>query len=81
MSHNEDEIDWTDCQDMERVPGRCGGDWTVVGTRILPQCVTENMDDAGPEEIDEMFPGLGVDRARQIIAYARKHARHPSPAG
>lgn len=81
MSDTEHEIDWTDCRDMERVPGRCGGDWTVVGTRILPQCVTENMDDAGAEEIDEMFPGLGVDRARRIIAYARQHARLAHSAG
>jgi uncharacterized protein (DUF433 family) len=75
------EIDWTDCRDMERVPGRCGGDWTVVGTRTLATCVTDNMDDASAEEIDDMFPGVGVDRARRIIQYARQHAHHPSPAG
>lgn len=74
------EIDWTDCRDMERVPGRCGGDWTVVGTRILATCVTENMDDASAEEIDDMFPGLGVDRARRIIKYARQHAHHSTAA-
>ena len=39
------------------------------------------MDDASPEEIDEMYPGIGIDRARRIIAYARQHARHPYPAG
>ena len=76
-----DEIDWTDCADMERVPGRCSGQWTVVGTRILPACVTDNMDDLSPEEIDDQYPGLGVERARRIIEYARRHAHHPSPAG
>ena len=82
MSDTEyDDIDWTDCPDMEKVPGRCGGDWTVVGTRILPACVTENMDELSVEEIDEQYPGLGVDRARRIIAYARQHARFPHPAG
>ena len=81
MSDAANEIDWTGCADMERVPGRCGGDWTVVGTQILPACVTENMDDLSPEEIDEQFPGLGVDRVRRIIAYARQHARQPYPAG
>jgi uncharacterized protein (DUF433 family) len=58
------------------VPGRVSGQWTVVGTRILAFCVTENADDSTPEELDEMFPGLGVERARRIIHYAR----HPSPA-
>jgi uncharacterized protein (DUF433 family) len=81
MSDTDYDIDWSDCRDMERVPGRCGGDWTVVGTRILPACVTENMDDLSPEEIDEQFPGLGVDRARRIIAYARQHAHLSYSAG
>jgi uncharacterized protein (DUF433 family) len=74
-------IDWTDCRDMERVPGRVSGQWTVVGTRILAACVTDNMDDASPEEIDAMFPGLGIERARRIIAYARAHADHSHPVG
>ena len=75
------DIDWTDCPDIERVPGKVSGQQVVVGTRIMATCVTENMDDASPEEINDMFPGLGVERARRIIEYARRHARHPYPAG
>lgn len=73
-------IDWTQCPDVERKPGRVSGQWAVAGTRILAQCVTHNMDDATPEEIDAMFPGLGVERARRIVAYARQHARRSSAA-
>jgi uncharacterized protein (DUF433 family) len=76
-----EDIDWTDCPDIERVPGKVSGQSVVVGTRIMATCVTENMDDASPEEIDEMFPGLGVERARRIADYARRHAKHPHPAG
>ena len=71
MYDGDDGIDCSGCKDLERVPGRCGGDWTVIGTRILPGCVTNNMGDASPEEIDEMFPGLGVEPTRRIIAYPR----------
>jgi uncharacterized protein (DUF433 family) len=74
-------IDWRECRDVERVPGRVSGQWTVVGTRILATCVTDNAEDSTPEEIDEMFPGLGVERARRIIEYARRHADVPHPAG
>jgi uncharacterized protein (DUF433 family) len=74
-------IDWSKCPDVERVPRRVSGQWTVVGTRILAACVTDNADDSTPEEIDEMFPGLGVERARRIIEYARRHADAPHPAG
>jgi uncharacterized protein (DUF433 family) len=73
-------IDWKDCPDIECVPGRVSGQPIVVGTRILAACVTENMDDYSPEDIDDMFPGLGVERARRIIDYARRHADQPHPA-
>ena len=73
-------IDWKNCEDIKRVSGRVSGQWTIVGTRILASCVTENADDSTPEELDEMFPGLGVERARRIIRYAQQHARHPSAA-
>jgi uncharacterized protein (DUF433 family) len=73
-------IDWTDCPDVERIPGKVSGQPIVVGTRIMMTCITENMDDASPEEIDAMFPGLGVERTRRLIDYARRHAKHPHPA-
>jgi uncharacterized protein (DUF433 family) len=71
------DIDWSGCPDVERVPSRVSGQWVVKGTRILANA------DAGvtPEEIgDEIFDGLGAERARRIIAYARTHAAHPHPA-
>jgi uncharacterized protein (DUF433 family) len=66
-------IDWSECQDVERIPGKVSGQWIVVGTRILADGVIDNADDCTPEEIaNELFPGLGVERARRIIAYARQ---------
>jgi uncharacterized protein (DUF433 family) len=73
--------DWSQCPDVERIPGKVSGQWIVAGTRILADGVIENADDYSPEEIaTEIFPGLGVDRARRIIDYARQHASHPHPA-
>jgi uncharacterized protein (DUF433 family) len=72
-------IDWSECPDVERVPGRVSGQWVVVGTRILADGVADN-EDSTPEEIDEMFPGLGVERARRILEYAGRHANHTHPA-
>jgi hypothetical protein len=70
------EIDWTDCADVERIPGKVSGQWIVVGTRILAQGVIDNADDYSPDEIaTEIFPGLGVERARRIVEYARTHAK------
>jgi uncharacterized protein (DUF433 family) len=74
-------IDWSQCPDVERVPGRVSGQWVVKDTRILAQGVIDNAEDFTPEEIaTEIYEGLGADRARRIIDYARRHATHPHPA-
>jgi uncharacterized protein (DUF433 family) len=75
-----EDIDWSKCEDVERIPGKVSGQWIVVGTRILAACVTDNAD-SSPEEINDMFPGIGVERTRRILEYARRHAEHPHPAG
>jgi uncharacterized protein (DUF433 family) len=73
-------IDWTGCPDVEQIPGKVSGEPVVKGTRILADGVVVNAESGlTPEEIaNEIFPGLGVDRARRIIAFARQHARHPA---
>lgn len=74
------QIDWRDSPDVERVPGRCSGAWVVKDTRILVQGVLDNAEDYSPEEIaDEIYQGLGADRARRIIDYARSHMVHHAP--
>ena len=70
------EIDWTSCPDVERIPGKVSGQPIVAGTRILAQGVIDDADDFTPEEIaTEIYPGLGVERARRIVEYARTHAK------
>jgi uncharacterized protein (DUF433 family) len=73
-------MDWSECADVERIPGKVSGQWIVVGTRILADGVIDNAGDFTPEEIaNDIFPGLGVERARRIIAYARTR-QHAHPA-
>lgn len=76
-----EEIDWTQCPDVESVPGRCSGAWVAKDSRILIEGIIDNYD-AGmsPQEIgEEVFPGLGADRASRIIAFARSRVRQPAP--
>ena len=67
--------------DLEGCAARLEPRAEVVGTRILADGVIENAD-AGlsPKEIgDEIFDGLGAERARRIIQYARTHVGHLAP--
>jgi uncharacterized protein (DUF433 family) len=72
-------MDWSECAEVERIPGKVSGAWLVKGTRIPVQAVVDNADDFTPEQIAaEIYDGLPVDRARRIIAFARQHAPHPA---
>jgi uncharacterized protein (DUF433 family) len=72
-------MDWTGCPDVERIPGKVSGQWIVKNSRILADGVLDNADDFSPEEIaNDIFPGLGVERARRIIAFARQKERAPT---
>ena len=65
-------IDWTNCPDVESVPGRCSGQPVVKGTRVLVQGILDNADaGCSPGEIaTEIYEGVSVDVVRRILAFA-----------
>jgi uncharacterized protein (DUF433 family) len=70
-------MDWSECPDVECIPGKVSGAWLVRGTRIPADAVLANAEDGyTAEEISEqIFEGLPVERARGIINFARRQ-RH-----
>jgi len=64
------QIDWSNCPDVESVPGRCGGAWVVKGTRVMVECILDNFPDCSPEQIAHELYDLDVDTVRRILAYA-----------
>ena len=75
-------IDWSQCPDVDRITGKVSGQWIVKDTRILADGVIENWAEGlSAEEIaEDVYSGLGIDRARRIIEYAMTHAIHAHPA-
>lgn len=68
------EVDWTKCDLVERVPGRCGGRPTIKGTRIEPDAILKDAElGSTPEEIHESFPSLPVGAIKGILDFARNH--------
>jgi uncharacterized protein (DUF433 family) len=65
-------MDWTGCELVERVPGRCSGAPTVVGTRIFPDIVAEYYESgASIEEIREDYPSLSTETILGLIEYVK----------
>jgi uncharacterized protein (DUF433 family) len=72
-------MDWTGCELVERVEGRCSGRPTVAGTRIFPETIVGDFDLGSPlEEIQENYPTLSLDTIKRLIEFA--HARRRSAA-
>lgn len=67
-------IDWTDCELVERVPGKVSGRPIVRGTRILAATIVQDAELGSPlEEIHENFPDLPIGDIQRLIAFAHTH--------
>jgi len=66
-------VDWSDCKLVERVPGRCSGAPTIVGTRIFPDTIAEYYwSGASVEEILDDYPTLSKETVLRLIGYVRQ---------
>ena len=69
------DADWSQCEDVERIPGKVSGSWLVKGTRLPVWAILENAEDHSPEEIaNEIFEGVTPETVRRIILFAKLHA-------
>ena len=68
----EQPIDWSQCEDVESVPGRVSGAWVIKGTRVQADAVVDNAR-AGctPEEIATEIFELPVERVKAVLRYAK----------
>lgn len=71
--NDELQIDWTDCELVERVPGKMGGRPVIVGTRIEPDTVIIDEEyGQTPEQTHESFPTLSIDTILKVREFAHK---------
>ena len=68
------DIDWMQCELIERIPGKVSGRPIVRGTRILPDAIVDSYDLGETiEELREGFPSLSIAQIKRLIQFA--HAR------
>ena len=74
------EIDWTQCELIECVPGKVSGRPIVRGTRIMPDPIVNSYDLGDSiEDIHEGFPTLSVSQIRRLIEFAHTQRGQPHP--
>ncbi len=65
-------INWTNCPDVETVPGKVSGVPILKHSRMPADAIVENYADGlGADEIAEVFE-LPVEGVRRLLAYAVK---------
>jgi uncharacterized protein (DUF433 family) len=71
-------IDWSDCPLIERVPGKMSGEPVIKGTRVLARTIVDNFEGGSSvEEIHENYPHVSSDTIRTLISYHQSHSRQP----
>jgi len=65
------EIDWTQCELIERVAGKVSGRPVVRGTRIMPEAIVGSYDLGETiEELHAGFPTLSTGQIKRLIEFA-----------
>ena len=78
MDENSD-IDWTQCELIEKVPGKVSGRPVVRGTRIMPDAIVDSYELGETiEELHDGFPSLSVSQIKRLIEFAHvQRGQHP----
>jgi len=75
-------LDWSQCEAVESIPGKVSGAWVLKGTRMPVSAIFENI--AGGASIDDLvewFDGLDREQVKAVIEFAaRSLDKEPSYA-
>jgi uncharacterized protein (DUF433 family) len=74
------QIDWTQCELIEQIPGKVSGRPIVRGTRILPDAIVNSYDmGESIQDIQEDWPSLSLAQIKRLIEFAHAHREQPNP--
>jgi len=72
-------LDWSQCEAVERMPGKLSGAWVFRGTRIPVSGVFENLEDGMTvDQIVNMFQGLTLEQVKAVLDFAADSLRIPA---
>ena len=70
-------LDWSQCPDVESVPGKVSGAWVFRGTRTPVSIVFENFQDMGVDELIEEY-GVTREQVQTALQFAARSAEAPT---
>lgn len=74
-------LDWSQCPDVETVPGKVGGAWVFRNTRMPVAAVFENLEDGLTiDELVELYAGLTREQVQSVLEFAARSLNAPASA-
>ena len=71
--------DWGLCPAVERRPGKLGGVWTFMGTRVPVSALFENLGSGATiEEFLDWFPGVEEWQVRAVLEHEAEALKVPA---
>ena len=66
-------LDWSQCAEVESVPGKVSGAWVLRGTRMPVSAIFENLEGgASIDDIVEWFDGIRRDQVQAFVHFATR---------
>ena len=66
-------LDWSECDAVERIPGKVSGVWLFKGTRVPVKALFENLEDgASVDEFLTWFPGVTREQVHTVLEHAAR---------
>ena len=69
-------LDWSQCPEVESIPGKVSGAWVFRGTRVPVSAIFENLKTSPIEEVLENFHVTG-EQVQTVLDFAAKSAHSP----
>jgi len=66
-------LDWNNCAEVERVPGKVSGAWLFKGTRVPVAALFENLEGgATVDDFLEWFQGVAREQVESVLKHAEQ---------
>ncbi|MGH7088635.1 MAG: DUF433 domain-containing protein [Stellaceae bacterium] len=73
VDHAPPMLDWSQCPEVERIPGKVSGAWLFKNSRVPVKALFENIEGgATVQDFLEWFPGVTRKQVDAVLDYARR---------
>jgi uncharacterized protein (DUF433 family) len=74
-------LNWSQCPEVESVPGKMSGAWVFRNTRLPISTLFEHLAHAATiDEFIEWYPGVSREQIVAVIQFVADHSRYPDDA-